>query len=296
MRGEGSVSARPSGTAARPPAAGTASARPRATPKPRRERPRVPQGMTAGYVVYDRPSGRVVLQGNARRAFRSASVVKILIALDHLESRKPGAPIPKETRALLEPMLRVSDDRSATALWRRGGQRQIITRTARRLGLPGTLPPPASKPGFWGYTTITAADIVKTYRHILDRARPEVRDFILGNLRKAGQCGTDGFDQYFGIPRAVPRPWAIKQGWSGHAANPPRPCKATRASAVLPARARTSAVPDLGHPVLHTTGVLGPGDRRIMVILSTYPSGTTWDASVARLTRFTRALTKAAAP
>ena len=168
-----------------------------------------------------------------------------------------------QDQALLKVMLRASDDNAATTLWQRGGQKQIIQRMARKLRLADTTPPPDYKPGFWGYTAISASDIARTYRYLLDRADPKVSGLILGHLRKAAKCGADGFDQYFGIPDAVPRPWAVKQGWSGFGMTPPVPCARTRASSLTatPAAATTAAARraaagapgvDFTRPVLHT--------------------------------------------
>ena len=184
--------------------------------------------MTAGYVIFDRQTAKVTEYHNAHRRFRSASVVKILIAIDYLESRNG---VSKKDLALLKVMLRVSDDDAATSFWSRGGQGRIIQRMARKLRLTDTAPPPADKPGFWGYTSLSAMDVVKTYRYLLDRADPKVSGLILGHLRAAGQCGSDGFDQYFGIPRAVARPWAVKQGWSGYGSTPPVRCRPVTSTA-----------------------------------------------------------------
>ncbi|MEV0594894.1 hypothetical protein [Nonomuraea cavernae] len=293
-----------------PGAAATPSARP----------PRVPAGTTAAWVVFDRQQRRIVAHRNAHRRYRSASVVKILMAIDYLESHKT---VPAADARLLRIMLRSSDDDAATSFWSRNGKGAIIVRTARKLGLSDTAPPPATHPGFWGYTSLSAYDIVRTYRYLLDRAAPRVRDTILGHLRKATSCGTDGFDQTFGIPRAVRRPWAVKQGWSGFGAVPPvscRPSAGTTASggpavpaepvldgaAVLGApvsggsislvaqRAAGTGVPDYGRPVLHTTGLAGKGDRFVLAVLTAHPAGGTWNASVQRITKLTAALYRSA--
>ncbi|GAA2274548.1 hypothetical protein GCM10010149_16080 [Nonomuraea roseoviolacea subsp. roseoviolacea] len=290
--------------------------------------PQVPAGTTAAWVVFDRQAGgggRIVATRNAHRAFRSASVVKILLAVDYLESRTT---VPPADARLLKIMLRSSDDDAASTLWDRAGKGAVITRMARRLGLSDTAPPPASKPGFWGYTSLSAYDVVRVYRYLLDRAAPRVRDTILGHLRAATPCGTDGFDQYFGIPRALPRPWAVKQGWSGFGEVPPVRCRPGSASpgvvstgsapaGAVPAgsapagavstgtgatgarrasisavalRARGSGVPDLGRPVLHTTGLAGKDDRYVLAVLTAHPAGGTWSASVRRITTLTAEL------
>ncbi|WP_214110631.1 hypothetical protein [Acrocarpospora catenulata] len=255
-------------------AAFESAATPPPSPAPRK-RVVVPSGVTAGYVVFDRQARRVTVSRNVHKRFRSASVVKLLIAIDHLED------VAKPDLAVLRPMLRVSDDDAATALWRRGGQGKIILRMAKRLKLTDTSPPPADKPGFWGYTAISALDIAKVYRYLLEKAEPKVRDTIMGELRKAEPCGSDGFDQYFGIPRAVPRPWAVKQGWSGYGSVPPSKC----------VRARTATADvDFVHPVLHTTGVIG--DRYIMVLLTTQT--TAWADATKKITKLARDVYRAA--
>jgi hypothetical protein len=282
----------------------------------------VPSGVTAGYVVFDRQAGKVIAHRQAHHRFRSASVVKILIALDYLERQKN--PIPTSDVALLKSMLRGSDDGAATTLWRRGGQREIIDRMARKLRLTDTGPPPAAKPGFWGYTAISALDITRVYRYLLERADSRVRGIVLGHLQKAQQCATDGFDQYFGIPRAVPRPWAIKQGWSGFGTVPPVKCvrakttghtpatalappvatggdtphaaavaavAASKGEVTMSARGTAKAAPtgnpvDFSRPVLHTTGTVG--DRLIMVVLTLQPPGASYTGSGTRLTKLAK--------
>ncbi|MER6945069.1 hypothetical protein ABT294_13685 [Nonomuraea sp. NPDC000554] len=273
--------------------ASPASAAPSSAPARAAQSPRVPAGTTAAWLVFDRKAGRIVATRNPHRKFRSASVVKILIAIDYLES---GASVPPADAGLLKVMLRSSDDDAASTFWNRRGKGAIIQRMARKLGLSDTTPPPASKPGFWGYTSLSAYDIVRTYRYLLDTAAPKVRDTILGHLRESTRCGTDGFDQSFGIPGAVPRPWAVKQGWSGFGTVPPARCQANPASggaiSAVAFRARGSGVPDYGRPVLHTTGLLGKDERLIMAVLTAHPAGGTWSASVDRVTRLTQDLNR----
>lgn len=255
---------------------------------PAQAAPRVPPGTTASWLVFDRQAGKFVATRNAHRKFRSASVVKILIAIDYLERRKS---VPAADARLLKIMLRSSDDDAASAFWDRAGKGQIIVRMARKLGLSDTTPPPASKPGFWGYTSLSAYDIVRTYRYLLDRAEPRVRDTILGHLRQSTPCGTDGFDQTFGIPDAVPRPWAVKQGWSGFGDTPPTRCSDARAVGApiswIAQRATGSGVPDYGRPVLHTTGLVGKNERYVIAVLTAHPAGGTWASSVTRVTKLT---------
>ncbi|MGI5271327.1 hypothetical protein ACQEUU_19375 [Nonomuraea sp. CA-218870] len=252
--------------------------------------PKVPPGTTVSWLVYDRVKGRFVATRHAHRAYRSASVIKILIAIDFLES---SGTVSAADARLLKIMLRESDDDAATAFWNRGGKGAIVTRVARKLRLQDTAPPPASKPGFWGYATLSAHDVVRTYRYLLDTAAPRVRETILGHLREATPCGSDGFDQTFGIPDGVPGRKAVKQGWSGFGLTPPVRCDARTQSAsvsLVAARAADSRVPDYGRPVLYTTGLVGKNERYVMAVLTAHPAGTTWRSSVQRVTRITRDL------
>jgi hypothetical protein len=255
-------------------------------------KPKIPAGVTAGYVLYDRQTRKIVAQRGPHWTVRSASVVKLLIAIDYLEKRH-GVVAPADRRAFAL-MLRSSDDASATRFWNLGGKGQIIRRMKARIGLTDSAPPPASQPGFWGYTAISAMDIAKAYRYLLEKAAPKVRTAVVGNLRKSTPCGTDGFDQHFGIPQAFKPPWAVKQGWSGYGDTPPYPCKASTAAF----RFQQVSAPNLGlgRPVLHTTGALGKSDRWIMVILTLNPSGVSYRTSTRRLTALAKSVFAAARP
>jgi len=167
--------------------------------------PVVPAGVTAGIVVFDRQTGQFVYNVNPAHRFRSASLVKLLIVLDLLWGKNA---VPAADRAQLDIMLRSSDDSAATRFWKRGGQRAIVSRMVGRLGLADSAPPPADKPGFWGYTALSAGDMVRVYRYLLDSAPGAVRDYVLGNLHESTKCGTDRYDQSFGIPSAFAKPWA----------------------------------------------------------------------------------------
>ncbi|CAL99567.1 hypothetical protein A8924_0604 [Saccharopolyspora erythraea NRRL 2338] len=268
--------------------------------------PQVDPGITLGYTVVDARSGETTLQSNEHEQFRSASVVKLLIALDYLEGLEPGAEIPAEDEALLQPMLRSSNDAAASTFWVRGGQKAIVERMADKLDLDDTRPP--AKEGMWGYTALSASDVAKTYRYVLDDTEPEVRDFIMGNLRKHTTCADDGFDQSFGLAGA-PGADAVKQGWSGFGAAP-EPGEECRDSSDDPAatarvlnspevaRARQIApgedpddAPeiDLKRPAMHTTGTVDDGDK-IVVLLTLEPEKTDWQTAAKRTTQIAKAL------
>jgi hypothetical protein len=224
---------------------------------------------SASYAVYDRITHRITGK-DVHKPIRSASLVKILIAIEQLETRGDDPRI--------EPMLRVSDDYSASELWVENGWEQVVVRTAERLGLQDTRPP--EKRGMWGYTAVSASDVVKIYRYVLEKAKPKVRNTIMGHLRKAEKCASDGFDQSFGLPSATWRP-AFKQGWSGFG-DPVEPCVNTL-------RPRIAWELDTKSPAMHTSGTCG---FSIVAVLTLHPEGTTWAQATKRVTRVTEEVTK----
>jgi len=187
-------------------------------------------------MVIDRKTGETLLSKDPNAQFRSASLVKLLIALDIIV--KNPDPDPQLAR-----MLSMSDDNIASTLWVQGGGPAIVTRTAAMIGLKHTEPP--KDKGRWGDTLITAADIVSVYQYIL-RLPENKRGLMLTPLRRATRLGADGFNQYFGIPVALDTwEWAIKQGWAaGH-----------------------------GSIDAHTSGLVGENDRYIVVVLTSYTNG-----------------------
>ncbi|WP_439680961.1 hypothetical protein [Embleya sp. MST-111070] len=248
---------------------------------------RVPAGVTAGVAVFDRQTGTFSEQLDANRRFRSASVVKLLIALDYLWNRGPTYAIPAVDRPAFDRMLRGSDDAAAGDLWTRAGYGAVVERMVTRLHLVDTAPP--DDPNFWGYTALSAADVVRIYRYLLDTAPAPVRDAVMGDLRQSTRCAVDSFDQHFGIPSAFDRPWAVKQGWSGFDSGGCGPT-ATAPSAAPAGVATTAGGIDLTSPALHTTGTVGAGDRSIVAVLTLHPAGTSYGKAYTDVGRLTRSL------
>jgi hypothetical protein len=198
--------------------------------------------------------------------------VKILIAIEQLEMRGDDPRI--------EPMLRRSDDYSASELWVENGWDQLVVRTVQRLGLEDTRPP--EKRGMWGYTAVSASDVIKIYRYVLEDAAPFVRDTIMGHLQNAEKCASDGFDQSFGLPSVTTRP-AFKQGWSGFG-DPEQPCVRSKG-------ARRSVTWDLDtrSPALHTSGTCADS---IVAVLTLHPAGTRYSDAATEVTRLAEEVTK----
>lgn len=203
-----------------------------------------------GVVVLDRDEGELALAHLPDAEFTSASLVKLLVAIEALQGGEPAARV--------HAMLARSDDEMASALWVSYGGPEIVTRWASRIGLEATRPP--ADPGRWGDTVMTARDVARIYSYLLDEAPGRVREVVLGALRASTPNGADGFDQTFGIPDAAGGlSWAAKQGWS---------CC-------------------IGGRILHSTGLLGADDRFVVVVLSASPVELPWPEVRAHVTALT---------
>jgi hypothetical protein len=246
--------------------------------------------VVAGIAVFDRRTATFTTQLHVTTKFRSASLVKLLIALDYLWNRSPAYAVPAADRSLLDIMLRSSDDTAASHFWDADGKDAIVTRMVARLGLQNTTPPSAQNRTGWGSTALSPADLVRIYRYLLDSAPGPVRDLVMGDLHQSTHCGTDHYDQSFGIPSAFGQPWAAKQGWYGFGDTPAQPCTAAPGAAAPRPAPRVVDVDLLSGAVLHTTGTVGPADRTIVVVLTQYPAGASFANAVATVTGLTRAL------
>ncbi|OXM50799.1 hypothetical protein CFP71_26750 [Amycolatopsis thailandensis] len=218
----------------------------------------VPGGQVS-VVVYDRTAKKNTVSVKSERSYTSASLVKLLIALEALQAGTPSSTVQR--------MLSVSDDDIASRLWTTHGGPAIVTKWATKIGLAGTRPP--EDPGRWGDTRITAADIAKVYRYLLDQVSAGTRSTIMRALSGATENGSDGIRQYFGIPDAAGElPWSIKQGWAC--------CRGSR--------------------ILHSSGVVGKDDRYIVVVLTSQPSSSTYPGAGRQVTEVVKALLPALDP
>jgi hypothetical protein len=191
--------------------------------------------------------------GLADRPFPTASMVKLFVAEDILHRARTGRlALTRDDFALLQAMIRSSDDDAASALWVRFGGGQMVADVAARYGLTGTAPP--ATPDQWGETITTARDLARflsllpAVAHRFDAAALQVW------MRTATPIAADGFDQQFGVFGAVPGLPAVKQGWM---------CCVD------------------GNRHLHSVGVI---DHRVVVLLSEVPRDVSYDAGRAALT------------
>jgi hypothetical protein len=139
------------------------------------------------------------------RRFVSASVVKamLLVAyLDLLAARH--RPLTGADRSILTPMIHVSDNAAATAVWSRVGDPRLRA-LARRAGMTDF-----SIVGIWANAMISAADQARFFFEIEPLIAPRFRRYALGLLSHIA-----GFESW-GIPAvARPRGWRVdfKGGW-----------------------------------------------------------------------------------
>jgi hypothetical protein len=199
--------------------------------------------------------------GNAAadRPFPTASMVKLFMAEDVLHRARAGVLVLQpDDRALLQEMIRSSDDPAASTLWGRYGGGRMVADVARRYGLAGTAPP--TRPSQWGETTTTARDLARFLALLPTVAHPDDAATIFAWMQAATPRATDGFDQRFGVFGTAPPETAVKQGWMC--------CLG-------------------GNRHLHSVAVAG---RRVVVLLSEVPRSVVYDEARAALTTAAAAL------
>jgi beta-lactamase class A len=136
--------------------------------------------------------------------YRSASVVKAMLLVAYLrrgDVRRRA--LRRDERALLDPMVRRSDNSAANAIHARVGL-AALSALGRRVGMRHFVPHPV-----WGGSTITADDQARLFLRI-DRLVPRRhRAYAMSLLRGVIP------EQRWGIAAAVPRGWriAFKGGW-----------------------------------------------------------------------------------
>jgi hypothetical protein len=187
----------------------------------------------------------------AGRPIPGASMVKLYMAEDILHRARTGRlALDREDFALLQAMVRRSDDPAASELWVRYGGAQMVVDVAERYGLSATSPPAVR--GQWGQTMTSARDLARFLSLLPTVAHPADASAILVWMRLATPVAADGFDQEFGVFGTLPGA-AVKQGWMC--------CLA-------------------GQRHLHSVGVVG---GRVVVLLSEVPSSVGWDRAKAAL-------------
>ncbi|MFC4852068.1 serine hydrolase [Actinophytocola glycyrrhizae] len=169
--------------------------------------------MTLGVAVLDVHTGELVVGGDGERLFMAASLSKLILAVDVLDRhRAEERSLDPADLELLTRALSASDDNAMNVLWGRFDGAGGVDRVATRLGLSASLP--AGSAEMWGDIEVTAADMVRLYRHVLRDMAPEDGAVIVGALAAARAVATDGFEQHYGLLHqgASPEHYA-KQAW-----------------------------------------------------------------------------------
>jgi hypothetical protein len=162
-------------------------------------------GERAAAVVLDTTTGAYFAAGDAEAPFDTASVMKVFLATQLLLTGRMNGAVADTAYT----MITRSDDGSADALYGRAGGDGVVTALGRHYGITDLGGPPAA-PGKWGETTVTADGLAHFYAAV--EADPVVWPWLSNAMGHATHNGSDGTDQYFGIPSAT-GDWAVKQGW-----------------------------------------------------------------------------------
>lgn len=138
------------------------------------------------------------------RVAPSASMLKAMLLVAYLERGEVRfRPLRRDERALLAPMVRRSDNATATRVLQRIGSARM-QRAARRWGMRRFhLGAP------WGSSTITAREQARFWLHLDLRLPPRHRAYALALLRDIVPT------QRWGIARVAPSGWTLrfKGGW-----------------------------------------------------------------------------------
>jgi hypothetical protein len=210
----------------------------------------------AGSVSFAVVDERRRLRGfRANARYSSASLVKAMLLVSYLNQRSVRhRRLHPADRRLLGPMIRVSDNDAASAVYERIGS-GALTRLARRAGMRSFEANPV-----WGGCQVTARDQARFFYRLRSLVSRRHRGYALGLLARIVAA------QRWGIPSASPRGWRVHfkggwfpedDGWRVHQAALLRLDGRRLAVAVL-----SSGAPDLGYGAATIQGVAGRLLRR----------------------------------
>jgi hypothetical protein len=136
--------------------------------------------------------------------YSSASLVKAMLLVAYLDRREVRhRRLRTADRRLLGPMIRVSDNDAATAVYGQVGPAGL-QQVARRAGMRSFIANPV-----WGGCQVSARDQARFFSRIRHLIPPRHRRYALGLLRRIVSY------ERWGIPRASPSGWTVyfKGGW-----------------------------------------------------------------------------------
>ena len=157
---------------------------------------------TASFAVVD--ERRRVHGHGANVPYSSASLVKAMLLVAYLDRRDVrNRPLRGSERGLLGPMIRVSDNDAASAVYERVGPDGLVG-LARRAGMRGFVANPV-----WGGCQVNARDQARFFSRIRRLVPERHRDYALRLLH-----GIVSYERW-GIPQGAPPGWRLyfKGGW-----------------------------------------------------------------------------------
>jgi Beta-lactamase enzyme family len=155
------------------------------------------------FAVIDPSSG--VSGYDAGRSYSSASLSKaLLLAAELRRLQRERLPLDAATRSLLEPMITLSDNRAADAIYARVGDAGL-EEVARRAGM-GAFEP---VPGFWGGDHVTSADMARFFYRLDANLSGPHRHYAKLLLSAISPV------ESWGIPEVAGHRWTVwfKGGW-----------------------------------------------------------------------------------
>jgi Beta-lactamase enzyme family len=137
------------------------------------------------------------------RSYEAASVIKAMLLFAYLDRLARERPMTAADRALLGPMIRVSDNEAATAIYARLGDAALY-RLARRAGMKSF-----AVRGYWGSAQITAGDQARFFAHLDRLTPPRYRGYARTLLASVVSW------QAWGLPEIARPTWRVffKGGW-----------------------------------------------------------------------------------
>jgi beta-lactamase class A len=161
--------------------------------------------------VEDLATASVFELGDPGAQFPLASVVKVLIMAGTLEAVQDGRRSVESVSALLDRMIRFSDNGAAQVLWNQLGGAAAINTLAARWGLSATV---ASASRGFGGTLSVAADQVRLVKALVASDPSPLTDGEL-RLRARSLMSAVVPAQAWGVSAGVPPGWtvALKNGW-----------------------------------------------------------------------------------
>jgi hypothetical protein len=168
-------------------------------------------GLWMSWSLVDRARGRRIGSPTSTTERTNAeSSIKAWISADYLrDAQEDARSLSAGELSLMDQAIRASDDQAAETMYRALGRDQIFTDLERTCGVRVR----TSRPYYWAWGQITAADATRILDCVLTRAPDYPNgDRLLDDLRHVDADGA------FGIPQALGPdvPVVVKNGWTAH--------------------------------------------------------------------------------